>query len=185
MFLVGAGHAIADASRQDQSEQNGFGVERLAGEFAQRGDHLRDEVVLQLGRVEAELAPLETEHAGRDRSAGHARDPIDLLQHAALVQTPDHAGVKHHGAVTAPGQAEADAWLGSPFGLIARDQLNWSIGHGSPPCAHALQGVSRIVFDVTPISRPWQPQDERYRNASRPALPCGADQNRAAGGNRS
>ena len=145
----------------------GFGVERFAGELAQRSDHLGNEVVPEPGRIEAQLAPLQGEHAGRDRSPRHARDPIDCLQDAALVQTPDDAGVKHHRAVTAAGQAKPDAWFGSPFGFVARDQLNWSIGHGRLRAPVRFQGVSGTVFNVTLISRPCQPQDERGLNAAK------------------
>src|SRR4029077_449068 len=50
-----------------------------------------------------------TEHACGDRTAGDARDPVELREVAELVEPPDRADVEDHGALPAAGEAKAAA----------------------------------------------------------------------------
>ena len=53
--------------------------------------------------------PREREGARGDRAARHARDAVDALEPAGVMEAPDDPHVEQHGPVSAAREAEADA----------------------------------------------------------------------------
>ena len=95
VLAVGLGHALGDRVGGQRAHDH----RRLVDGPAGQRPHRRDEGGLEpVGR---DPRPGEGERAGGDRAAGHARDAVEALQPAGVVQPPDHPDVEEHRPVSA------------------------------------------------------------------------------------
>ena len=115
--------------------------------------------------VEVESRPREPEHAGRDRATRHARDSLELRQHAGLVQPPQRAGVEEHRPVAATRQAE-----GVPGSAVAAI-------HSRPPQDRRPSRSSLLPCRALPSSHVFAPEVEcpRGRRSSWVVTPLWVD----------
>ena len=97
----------------------GIDVDGFIGHRAQRLDQFAFErrAVRSAG---GECVPFQRQHAGRDRAARHARNPLEARQLAAVVQPPDRTDVEKHRAISAAGQTECRAGFGHIGGGVRR-----------------------------------------------------------------
>src|SRR5581483_11294973 len=114
MALIRVDDAVADAAREEDSRENGWGVDRPRGHGAYRLDNEFVEVRGNALRVEREILPAKADYRGRDAATRHARDAIEFRKPATLVEVEKAAEVEEHGAVTAAAEAESralDCWF--------------------------------------------------------------------------
>ena len=82
-----------------------------------------------LRRVEAQLRPIEPEHASGDGPAGDTRDVFDAAEEVRFIETPERPEVEEHSAIASAREAESYPFLRLPERIVARNELHGGIRH--------------------------------------------------------
>src|SRR5262249_55987372 len=110
VIAVGCGDAVGDgAERVEETLEDRPHVDGPAGQLANWIDNLEGKVGGGPLLVEAKARPVHAQGGRRDGPPGDAGDSVEPAQQPELIEAPEAAQVKQHGAVTAAGEAEGYA----------------------------------------------------------------------------
>jgi hypothetical protein len=121
-------------TRRQHAADDRAGIDRRRRDLPnQRDDEVRE--VRRDAAFEAELVPPHPEHARRQRAARNAGNAVEPGQILRVVQIPEHAEVKEHGAIASAGETERQLVPKLLFRTAVAGQRNRfdAVGHDGPP----------------------------------------------------